>query len=375
MNILAYVHLRNIYGSTGAGRLARNMIEKLSSFEQDKIVILADREDHRKIIPLVQEPWNTYDYSFIQTGTSRQQVLWALTNRPKAETYWREAQIVYCTGESYVPVDRAALAVTVHDAAFFETTALRQDWETAKQTLKWRYLYHKFDRYASRLLTVSSFSLERIAHFFPSVRDRLRVVPSAVPERFFQPVSVEGELALAHIGLSGRRFVLLPRGLHFRKNAELVLKAWPKLKSKHKDLILVISGHCEEQYIKQAHELGPSVQLTGFIDDELLCSLYSAATVVWFPSLYEGFGLPPLEAMACGTPVVASNTSSIPEVTGGAAILVSPSAVHDHVDALDLLLCDDHAAQAQIEAGRARASVFTWEAAARKLRFELSLLT
>jgi glycosyltransferase involved in cell wall biosynthesis len=374
VNILAYVHLRNIYGSTGAGRLARNMVEQLHRSGEDRIAILADPADHRAAIPKVGAPWDGYDYRFFRNETSRQQALWALFDRPVAETYWPDVDVVYCTGESYVPTRRARLAVTAHDAAFFEKDAHRQGFSVMKQSLKWRYLYHKLSRKADRILTVSRFSAERLGHFFPALRDRFRVVPSAVPWRFFEPVSQEGENALAGIGLSGRQFIMVPRGLHYRKNADMVLQAWPLLREKHPDLLLVVTSHCDPRYVEKARALGPSVRLTGFVDDELLCSLYHAAAALWFPSLYEGFGLPPLEAMACGTPVVASNSSSIPEIAGEAAILVSPASLHDNVDALEALLQDPVLVDRLVAAGRERARLFTWANAAARLRSELQML-
>lgn len=233
MNLLAYVHLRNIYASTGAGRLARNMVEQLHQSGDDRIAVLADQADHRAIIPKVGAPWDKFDYRFFRHETSRQQALWALFDRPVAETYWPDVDVVYCTAESYVPTKRARLAVTAHDAAFFEKDAHRQGYSVMKQRLKWRYLYKKLSSKADRVLTVSQFSADRLSHFFPVLKDRLRVVPSAVPWRFFEPVSQDGEDALARIGLSGRQFIMIPRGLNYRKNADMVLQAWPLLRERN----------------------------------------------------------------------------------------------------------------------------------------------
>lgn len=374
MNILAYVHLRNIWGSTGAGRFARNMVEQLHRLGEDRIAILADPADHRSIIPKVGPPWDKYDYQYLRHETSRQQALWALINWPVAETYWPEVNVVYCTAESYVPTKRARLAVTAHDAAFFEKDALVQDYSLIKQRLKWRYLYHKLSRKADRVLTVSQFSANRLSHFFPALKDRLRVVPCAVPWRFFEPVSQAGEDALTRIGLSGRQFIMVPRGLSYRKNADLVLQAWPLLREMHPNVLLVVTSHCDPDYAEKARALGPTVRLTGFVDDELLCSLYHAAAVVWFPSLYEGFGMPPLEAMACGTPVVASNSASIPEISGEAAYLVSATSLQDNIDALDTLLKASTLVDRLVLAGHQRARMFTWTNAATKLRSELGKL-
>lgn len=374
MKILPYVHLRNIHGSTGAGRLARYMVEHLCQFPENEIVVLADPRDYRKIIPLVGSPWANYSYRFFRHETSIQQLIWLATDRPVAESYWPEVEVVYCTGESYVPTKRARLAVTAHDAALFEEGAHRQDASTFRQRFKWKLLYSKLGRKADSILTVSHFSAGRLAHYFPGLRSRLRVVPSAVPPRFFEPPSQAGEAELANFGLLGRQFVLLSGGLNFRKNADLVLRAWPLLSEKYPDLLLVIPGYCEPGYVEMARPLESSVRILGFTSDELLCSLYHAATVVWFPSLYEGFGLPPLEAMACGTPVVASNTSSIPEVVGDAAFFVSPHSVAENVEGLEAIIQSGGAEPNMVQRGRTRAAQFTWKNAAEKLNNELKRL-
>jgi glycosyltransferase involved in cell wall biosynthesis len=350
------------------------MVEQLHLLGDDQIVVLADPGDHRTIIPKVGYPWDTFKYRFFSHDTSRQQALWVLFDRPGAEKFWPEAEVVYCTAESYVPARRARLAVTAHDAAFLENGVHRQDFSLRKQRAKWRYLYHKLSRRADRIMTVSQFSCERLGHFFPAIRDRLRVIPNGIPGRFFDPVSQEGEEALAAIGLAGRRFILVPCGLQHRKNADLVLRTWPLLREKHRDLLLVVASHCRLDYIERARALGPSVHLTGFVDDELMCSLYHTAGAVWFPSMYEGFGLPALEAMACGTPVVTANCSSLPEIAGDAALLVAPKSMQDHIDALDSLLRTPSLVERLVAAGRERAQMFTWQGAAAKLRSELQFL-
>jgi glycosyltransferase involved in cell wall biosynthesis len=372
MNLLAYVHLRNIHGSTGAGRVARQLVEHLDGQPGLEMRVLADPGDHQRIVPLVGEPWSSYRYHFMAKETSKQQAQWFFLGSPAAESYWPEAQIVFCTAESYVPTCRARLAVTLHDAAFFEQGAHIAGAAFWKQKLKWKLLYQTLSRKADLFHTVSEFSAERLAHFFPSIRSRLRVVHNAVPPRFFQPVSEEGQRYLRTQGLCTRPFILLPRGLAHRKNADLVLRSWPALHEQYPDLRLVITSHSDAPYLQRAKALGDSVLLTGFVSDEALCSLYHAARVVWFPSLYEGFGLPVLEAMACGAPVVASNSSSLPEVAGQAATLVSPNSDDEHIEAISELLDDAERRDGLRRAGIARASSFTWEISARKLYGHLS---
>ncbi len=374
MNILAYVHLRNIVDSTGAGRVARNMTEQLVALGQDNVNILADAGDHRRIVGQAGEPWVGYRYHLFDNDTSRQQRRWFFLGTPKAENFWPDIDILYCTAESYVPTRRARSAVTLHDAAFFETDALSRDWSSRRQKLKWTFLYRLLERKVDLFHTVSEFSAERIGHFFPGLRSRLRVIPNGVVDRFFCPPGPEGLSALTGLGLLDREFILLPRGLHFRKNADLVLNAWPVLLELHPDLMLVVSSHSDPAYVEKMRSLGPSVKIVGFVSDEVLCALYDAATLVWFPSRYEGFGIPVLEAMACGTPVVASDAASLPEVAGDAAMLVPPADARAHVGALDELLHNSARRQGLADKGRERAAQFTWRSAAVQLRKELACL-
>jgi glycosyltransferase involved in cell wall biosynthesis len=200
------------------------------------------------------------------------------------------------------------------------------------------------------------------------MRDRLRVVHNGATERFFQPPNRAGEAELERLGLRDRPFVLLSGGLSYRKNADVALEAWPRLQAMHPDLLLVVPGQCTPDYAERAKAIGASIVMAGFVSDDTLCSLYHAARLVWFPSLYEGFGIPVIEAMICGTAVVASDSSSIPEVAGDAALLVDPSSPDEHVTALDGLLADDSARADLVARGLERGRRFTWKAAAATLR-------
>jgi glycosyltransferase involved in cell wall biosynthesis len=109
------------------------------------------------------------------------------------------------------------------------------------------------------------------------------------------------------------------------------------------------------------------ILLPGFVPDEMLPAIYSAADVLAFPSLYEGFGLPILEAMACGTPVVASHASCLPEVAEGAAVMIEPTDADGLSGALELVLLDSALRARLIEQGRRRAAMYTWQRAAKLL--------
>ncbi len=367
IDVLMYVHMRNIYRSTGAGRVARQLTEHLALRKGVNVRILADLGDYRSVIDNLGEPWTSFPYHFFTKDTGIQQRQWLLIHAPKAETYWPEVEIVHCTGESYVPKSKARLVVTVHDAAYFENGAHQRNLANLRQSLRWRILYATLSRTADVFHTVSNFSAERLGAVFPSIRSRLRVIHNAVSPRFFDPCTPVAEDFLRRAGLTERPYILFPGGLHYRKNAELALNAWPILSERRPDLSLVVAGHCDPKLKARAEALGPSVRFTGFVDDDELHALYHGARAIWFPSRYEGFGMPVLEGMASGGAVVASHATAIPEIAGDAAVLVNPDSVSENVDALDAIAGDSALRGRLIAQGKIQAQKFKWPASAARL--------
>ncbi len=368
LRVLAYVHLRNIHASTGAGRVARQLTEHLALREDVSLRVLADAGDQRRILPLVGEPWQSLRYHTFQSETSRQQARWFALGSPRAERFWPEADILFCTGESYVPTRKARLVVTAHDAAYFDSGAHVPNGAFWRQRLKWHLLFRRLSARADMIHTVSQFSADRLAHHFPALASRIRVVHNAVTPHFFAPVPEPGRQFVRAHDLLDRPFVLVPGGLHFRKNADLVLAAAPHLLAQYPDLVLAIVNHSDPAYAARASALGPRVRLLGFVEEDALHALYATAAAVWFPSLYEGFGLPVLEAMASGTAVVASRASSLPEIAGDAALLASPADPADHLDKLVALLDEVTLREELGRRGRAHAEQFTWQRSAAQLK-------
>ncbi len=223
-------------------------------------------------------------------------------------------------------------------------------------------------RKADRILTVSEASKRDILHFFNVPPDKIEVVPNAIDERFWN-IPTEEEIArvreryqLAH------RFVLYVGNIKPHKNLVRLIEAFNGLRQLpgFDDVKLLIIGDeiSKLPALRRAvhsHKLHKQVRFLGYLSDDSLAILYRLASVFVFPSLYEGFGLPPLEAMACGAPVVTSNVSSLPEVAGDAAVLVDPQQVESIVEGMRRVLADPELAQDMRKKGLVRAREFSWE--------------
>jgi glycosyltransferase involved in cell wall biosynthesis len=157
-----------------------------------------------------------------------------------------------------------------------------------------------------------------------------------------------------------------------RKNLPTLLRAFRRLRDNYKtDAVLAIAGRRgwlfqEVDKVVAELNLGESVRFLGGVPNEELVYLYNAAKLFVLPSHYEGFGLPPLEAMACGTPVIVSNVSSLPEVVGDAGMLIDPADVEGLTVAMWRALTDDALRREMREKGLRRAQIFSWERTARE---------
>jgi glycosyltransferase involved in cell wall biosynthesis len=221
-------------------------------------------------------------------------------------------------------------------------------------------------RRAQRVLTVSEASKRDILHFCGIPAGKVVVVHNAIDERYWVPPAAEDIERVRERYQLQHRFVLYAGTIKPHKNLVRLIAAFAQLRREFDDVTLLIIGDeiSKLPALRRAvhgHKLHKHVRFLGYVDERTLAALYRLASVFAFPSLYEGFGLPPLEAMASGTPVVTSNVSSLPEVTGDAAVLVDPRDVDAIVDGLSRVLRDPDLAATLRERGLARARAFSWE--------------
>ena len=202
----------------------------------------------------------------------------------------------------------------------------------------------------------------------------MSVIPNAIDERFRVPPPDEEARRIRERFQLHEPFVLYAGNVKPHKNVERLIEAFYQLHANGFDhLKLLIIGNDISKYATlrraiHAHNLHKYVRFLGFVPDQTLAILYRLASVFVFPSLYEGFGLPPLEAMASGTPVVTSNVSSLPEVVGTAAVLVDPHDAHAIAEGIAHVLYDPRLREDLRRRGLARAATFSWETAAREVR-------
>jgi glycosyltransferase involved in cell wall biosynthesis len=224
-------------------------------------------------------------------------------------------------------------------------------------------------RFVDQIITDSESSQRDIVRFLRFPSERVTAIPIGVASRFAPAGADERQRACQRLSLPGD-YILTVGSLSPRKNLESLFAAFKELRRRGRPHHLVVVGPTAWKsagIFRQLRTLGieSDVLLTGFVSDDDLPALYSGAAAFAFPSLYEGFGLPPLEAMACGTPVVTSNNSSLPEVVGDAGLLVDPLDVEALASALDRLLTDPELSSRLIRRGIARSKAFTWERTAR----------
>lgn len=227
-------------------------------------------------------------------------------------------------------------------------------------------------RKAHRIITVSRYIKGEIEKYLRVPSEKIEVIPNAVSQEF-SPVGDEEkrEAVREKYGLP-RNFLLYVGHLEARKNLARLIHAYSLLQHpERREEKLVIAGDPRDQFhvlmsVVSSLNLHRDVVFPGYVKGEDLPALYSMAAAFVLPSLYEGFGIPSLEAMACGTPVVASNTSGIPEAVGDAAILVDPMDSEDIARGLYEVLSNPARREELVKRGHARTREYTWEDAGRR---------
>jgi len=293
--------------------------------------------------------------AWLQVGVARQ------LERDRIDVFWGTRHVLPRNARGI------ALVATAYDF-WYETHPDQQP--LVNRALN-RYVTRSFMRQADVVTAISDATATDARRLFPQHAAKVRTVLLGVdPNQFSSVAPLEVEVAANRFGIRGP-YLLALDVYNPRKNVRAILGALSRLASDGLELELVAAGRPrgtahEVDVAAMASRLGLSdrVRLVGDVCRNDLVALMSGASAFVYPSTYEGFGMPVLEAMACGTPVVCSNTTSLPQVAGGAAVLVDPTSIQQIADAVRSVLSDNGLRTALVDAGCRRVSELTWEATA-----------
>lgn len=348
----------------GVGTYIRNLLRGLASLDQETEYVLLCREQDRSIAQQLGENFRAVPQTSGLYSISEQ-------IRVPLQLWQQGVNLFHAPHYTLPPLTPCRAIVTIHDCIhlmFPQYLPNRLAHVYARSALE------AAARRARRILTVSEASKRDILRWLKPPPEKVVVVPNAIDERFGAPPAAEEVDRVRERFQLHDPFVLYAGNIKPHKNLERLIDAFSIVRRDgFGDLKLLIIGDEITRYatLRRAvhrYQLHKYVRFLGFVPDKTLAVLYRLAAVFAFPSLYEGFGLPPLEAMASGTPVVTSNVSSLPEVVGDAAVLVDPYEPASIAEGIRRVLSDE-TLRADLKArGLARAREFSWQRSVRRIR-------
>jgi glycosyltransferase involved in cell wall biosynthesis len=287
---------------------------------------------------------------------------WSVVGLPRAAAR-AGADVIHAPAYTAPLWSSVPTVLTIHDVSYER----HPEWYPYRRDIARRAFYRRSARAASQVLTDSEFSAGEIAAAYRIPRERITVAPLGVSASF----APSREVSLLPVGVAPP-FLLHVGDLHERRNLPVLVQAMlaARRPPPMPPLSLVLAGvdrgvgdHLRA--LATDGKAGDAIVCLGTVTDDQLLALYRSATALVYPSRYEGFGLPVLEAMACGTPVIASRAASIPEVLGDAGILLDPDDAAGWADAIGRVVTDEGLRDRMRTAGIARAREFTWARTAR----------
>ena len=371
--VTAYVQLRRAQISpTGVGKHVIQMVRGLAEQPGFSVTVAGSNREMDEQGKLRNDsPLSGLNAVALPGSTSGLERWWRTIKWPAVERWAGESDWVYCPAESFVPTKRARLAVTVHDLHALETDLPWSDTPRHRIfRLKWQSLMRPIVRHASLILAVSEFTKRRLTEFLHVDPSRIVVVGNGVEDVFFQEPTETLQQGQRDERNNPRvpeePFVLVVGGLTMRKGGDLALEVARELERARSPLRVLVAGHGEQALHARA-KMCSNVTLLGYVSEPELLTLLRRSVSLLFLSRYEGFGIPALEAMAAGTAVVCSRAAALPEVVGGAGLLVDATDAPAVAALLRDLSGDDATRQRLIAAGQVRASAYRWSACVSRL--------
>jgi glycosyltransferase involved in cell wall biosynthesis len=348
----------------GIGTYIRNVLRQLARLDRQTEFVLLCRPEDRETLASLGENFRAVPET-AGNYTVAEQVRVPLALRREGVTLFHAPHYVL------PPLVRCKSVVTIHDCIhlmFPQYLPGRTAFAYARASIGLAA------RRATRIITVSESSKRDIVRLVDAQPDKIDVIHNAYDERFGVEPREEDVVRVRERFQLNDEFVLYAGNVKPHKNLERLIQAFDIVRQRGLDhLKLVIIGDEVSKYasLRRAihrHQLHKYVRFLGYLPEETLAVMYRLAGVFVFPSLYEGFGLPPLEAMASGTPVVTSNVSSLPEVAGEAALLTDPYDPGAIADGIHRVLTDERVRRDLRRRGLERARQFSWEASVRRIR-------
>jgi glycosyltransferase involved in cell wall biosynthesis len=349
-----------MHKSSGIGTYIKNIVPFL--IENFKIVLLGNIGELKE--------YNWFDKIKIinfntKVYTIKEQLFFPVKT-PNSDMFWSPHYNV-----PFFDLKVQKRIVTIHDIfhiAFLNTLTLPQK-IYAKIMMK-----TAIDK-SDIIFTVSEFTKSEILKYYSCKNHKIYIIPNAVDFNIFKMINNESLLKkINRKYYLPKNFILFVGNVKPHKNLKNLLLAYLKLGSS--DFQLVIVGKKEgfitgddtiSELLRESEFIRKNVFFTGYVSDEDLVCIYNLASLFVFPSLYEGFGIPPLEAMACGCPCVVSNAASLPEVCGNAAYYVNPYDINDIANGIEKVLADDKLRYELVRKGFENVKRFSWESSAQKV--------
>ena len=347
-------------GRGGIGRYAENLGRRIPLLDQNNnyVILTTDRQ---------KEKICSYEkVQQMQFPTGMIDPLWEQTCLP---SILKEHAInLYHNPCFSLPIakEKLKLVTTIHDVVFREKPELVEE-KLCAYLDRWTQVACKI---ADAIITVSEYSKRQLIRYYDVSPNKIEVIYNGIDAKFKKASPMQCSIVCQRYRLP-EKFLLYLGSIEPKKNIERLLEAMQIIKEKHRDYPLVIAGgKGSKQYdienAIQKLKLKDSVLLIGYVDESDVVPLLSQANIFIYPSLYEGFGFPPLEAMACGTPTIVSNATSLPEIVGSSALVFDAEDSQSLASAIERLLSDNQEYMALVWKGKSQAEKFRWEECARR---------
>ena len=350
------VEARYLAGNrTGVGRYLLNLLRFLPQLSNEhEYFLYSDR--------LMEQP--IVDDNIHYRILKGHRLLWKHILLP-IEQRKKQIDLMFIPSYSAPLLNLGKTIVTIHDLI----ATRHPEWTTKSQSLRFATVVKYAARKADYIIAVSEMTRKDILELTGVPEDKVKVIYEGVDEHFLKLPSNKLEEFRNKYKLD-QPYILYVGSIHPRRNIKRLIEAFIYLKKEkrieHKLVLIGLvlqQGSQLKDWISES-QLEDQILTYGFVPDDDLVKFYNFADIFIYPSLYEGFGLPILEAMACETPVITSNTSSLPEVAGDTAILIDPCDVKQIADAINQLIDDSSLREKLIARGKERCKQFSWRQAA-----------